>query len=35
MRPRPIDFIGAAILTIALIGLVALIVIGSLPVAEA
>jgi hypothetical protein len=35
VNPRPIDFIGAALLTIVLIGLVAIIVIGNIPVPEA
>ena len=35
MHPRPIDFIGAAVLTIVLLGLVALIVFGNLPAPEA
>jgi hypothetical protein len=35
MNPRPVDFIGAAILTVVLIGLVAIIVLGAIPVAEA
>jgi hypothetical protein len=35
MKPRPIDFIGAAILTVVLFGLVALIVFGNMPPAEA
>jgi hypothetical protein len=35
MEPRPIDFIGAAVLAIVLIGLVAIIVLGNIPPAEA
>jgi hypothetical protein len=35
MNPRPIDFIGAALLAIVLFGLVAIIVLGDIPVAEA
>jgi hypothetical protein len=35
MNPRPIDFIGAALLAIVLFGLVAIIVLGNIPVAEA
>ncbi len=35
MSPRPIDFAGAAILAFVLFGLVAIIVFGSIPVAEA
>ncbi len=35
MNPRPIDFIGAAVLAIVLIGLVALLVIGNIPAPEA
>ena len=35
MNPRPIDFIGAALLAIVLIGLVALLVIGNIPAPEA
>jgi hypothetical protein len=35
MSPRPIDFIGAALLAIVLIGLVAIIVLGNIPPAEA
>lgn len=35
MHPRPIDFAGAAILALVLFGLVAAIVLGSLPGAEA
>jgi hypothetical protein len=35
MNPRPIDFVGAALLVIVLLGLVAIIVVGNIPVAEA
>lgn len=35
MNPRPIDFVGAALLAIVLLGLVAIIVVGNIPVAEA
>jgi hypothetical protein len=35
MNPRPIDFIGAALLAIVLFGLVAIVVLGNIPVAEA
>lgn len=35
MNPRPIDFVGAILLAIVLFGLVALIVAGNIPVAEA
>lgn len=35
MHPRPIDFIGAAVLTIVLLGLVAAIFFGNIPVPEA
>lgn len=35
MKPRPIDFIGAAVLAIVLIGLVALIFVGNIPAPEA
>ncbi len=35
MKPRPIDFIGAAILAVVLFGLVAIIVFGNMPAAEA
>lgn len=35
MKPRPIDFIGAAVLAIVLIGLVAILVVGNIPVPEA
>ena len=35
MNPRPIDFIGAALLTIVLFGLVALVVLGNIPTVEA
>jgi hypothetical protein len=34
MNPRPIDFIGAAVLAIVLFGLVAFIVLGNISVAE-
>jgi hypothetical protein len=35
MNPRPIDFVGAALLAIVLFGLVAIIVFTSIPGAEA
>jgi hypothetical protein len=35
MHPRPRDFIGAAVLAIVLFGLVAILVIGNIPAAEA
>lgn len=35
MKPRPSDFIGAAVLAIVLFTLVAVIVFGNLPAAEA
>ena len=35
MHPRPIDFVGAAVLTVVLLALVAVIVFSSLPVPEA
>ena len=35
MPPRPIDFIGAAVLAVVLIGLVVFLVAGNLPIAEA
>lgn len=35
MKPRPIDFIAAAVLALVLFGLVAVIVFGNLPAAEA
>lgn len=35
MQPRPVDFIGAAILAVVLFGLVAIIVFGNMPPAEA
>ena len=35
MKPRPIDFIGAAVLAAVLFGLVALIVFGNIPTPEA
>jgi hypothetical protein len=35
MHPRPIDFVGAAVLTVVLLALVAVIVFGNLPVHEA
>jgi hypothetical protein len=35
MKPRAIDFIGAAILALVLFGLVAVIVFGNMPGAEA
>jgi hypothetical protein len=35
VKPRPIDFAGAAILAIVLLALVAIIVIGSIPIADA
>jgi hypothetical protein len=35
MNPRPIDFIGAAVLALVLFALVAIIVVGNIPVAEA
>ncbi len=34
MKPRPIDFIGAAVLAIVLIGLVAFLVVGNIAVPE-
>ncbi|CAN5527752.1 hypothetical protein BH20CHL7_BH20CHL7_13920 [soil metagenome] len=35
MNPRPIDFIGAAILAFVLFGLVAIIFVGNIPAPEA
>jgi hypothetical protein len=35
MPPRPIDFIGAALLAAVLIGLVVVLVTGNIPVADA
>jgi hypothetical protein len=35
MHPRPIDFIGAALLAIVLMTLVAVIVVGNIPAPEA
>jgi hypothetical protein len=35
MNPRPIDFIGAAVLALVLFALVAIIVVGNIPVTEA
>jgi hypothetical protein len=35
MRPRPIDFIGAALLAIVLVTLVVVIVVGNIPTPEA
>ena len=35
MDPRPIDFVGAAILTVVLIGLVVVLFVGNIPVAGA
>jgi hypothetical protein len=35
MHPRPVDFIGAAVLAVVLIGLVAILVIANIPVTEA
>jgi hypothetical protein len=34
MNPRPIDFIGAAVLALVLVSLVAILVIGNIPTAE-
>jgi len=34
MNPRPIDFIGAAVLALVLVSLVAILVIGNIPAAE-
>jgi hypothetical protein len=35
MSPRPTDFIGAALLAVVLLALVAIIVLGNIPAAEA
>lgn len=35
MNPRPIDFIGAAVLALVLFALVAIIVVGNIPATEA
>jgi uncharacterized membrane protein len=34
MEPRPIDFIGAALLTIVLVSLVVILFVGAIPAAE-
>lgn len=34
MNPRPIDFVGAAVLALVLMSLVALLVIGNIPTVE-
>jgi uncharacterized membrane protein len=35
MEPRPIDFIGAALLTLVLVSLVVILFVGAIPAAEA
>lgn len=35
MDPRPIDFIGAAVLTLVLVSLVVILVVGAIPPVEA
>lgn len=35
MNPRPVDFIGAAVLALVLFALVAIIVVGNIPTTEA